>query len=167
MADKKAKPAAKKEAGKKEAKGAKAGAAKKGGTPILLLIPLFIGAVAALPATLVAIAGLVPAFVAWFTDRSPKRSMMVAVGILNLTSTLYVVLMLVTKEFSLDYAVRLLSDPANYMIMWGGAGLGMALYSFVPQAVAQVLAVLAEGKIKKYRDHQVELKKTWGDQVGQ
>ncbi len=164
MADKKAKAGAKKEA--KAAKG-EAAPKKKGGISILLLVPLAIAAVVGLPATLVALAGMVPTFVAWFTDRSPKRSMLVAVGVLNITSTLYVVLMLVIKEFSLDYAARLLSDPANYMIMWGGAGLGMALYTFVPQAVAQVLAVVAEGKIKKYREHQAELKKIWGDQVGQ
>jgi hypothetical protein len=157
--------AGKKEKKEKAPKGAKGG--KKKGLPLLALIPLAIAGVAALPVTLVMVAGLIPSIVIAFTDRNPKRNLTVAVVALNIASTLYVVLLLLKQGFSIDYAIRLLSQPVHFAIMWGGAGIGLALMSFVPQAVAQVLSSVAEIKIQKYRDNQNEMKKTWGDQVGQ
>lgn len=161
MADKKEK----KEKAPKAAKGEKS--PKKKGIPLLAMIPIGIVAVAALPVTMIVVAGLIPSAVIAMTDRNPKRNQTVAVVALNIASTLYVALLLLKQGFSVEYAIKLLSQPIHFAIMWGGAGIGLALMTFVPQAVAQVLSSLAEIKIQKYRENQTELKKIWGDQVGQ
>lgn len=159
-----AKPAAKgggKATGKAGAKGAKG---KKGGLLPAFLI-LGVGALFVLPASVVALCGFIPTLVTAFTDKSRARSVTVAVGALNLTGVFYVVLPIFQKGLRLDHAMQVLQDPLNWLMMWGGAGIGMALLSIIPPVVAQGLTAISEFKLQKLKANQVEIRKIWGEDV--
>jgi hypothetical protein len=65
----------------------------------------------------------------------------------------------------LDYAIRMLQDPLNWLIMWGGAGIGLALLTLIPPVVAQVLTSISEFKLQKIKVNQAEIRKIWGEDV--
>lgn len=157
-----AKPAAKAPA-KKGAKGA-AGGGKAKGLAVSFVI-LGIGAVFVLPATIVALCGFIPTIATMLTDKSRGRSMTVAVGSLNLTGVAYIVVQLFQKGMRLDYAMMLLQDPLNWLIMWGGAAIGLALLTLIPPVVAQVLTSISEFKLQKMKANQAEIRKIWGEDV--
>ncbi len=159
-----AKPAAK---AAKPAKGAKGAKPAKGGGKGLLVpfVILGVAGVFVLPATIVALGGFIPTFATMITDKSRGRSMTVAVGALNMTGVAYIVIQLFQKGMRLDYAMMLLQDPLNWLIMWGGAGIGLALLTLIPPIVAQVLTSIAEFKLLKMKANQAEIRKIWGDDV--
>jgi hypothetical protein len=152
---------------KKEKKGKEEKPATgKTALPLPVLILGGIVALAVLPATLIFVVGMVPSLIMAMTDSNPKRNLTVAVAALNLTSVFYMLLQLVRLGYGLETSFALVSQPFNWLIMWGGAAVGLALHKFIPPTVAQVLATLAEARIVKLKTNQEELKKNWGDGVG-
>lgn len=149
----------------KEKKAAPSAPKKKGGMGFLIPPVLGLAAIFFLPATLVIVCGMLPAAVIFLTDRSQGKNMAVAVGALNLTGVVNILIILAQKGLTLDYAMQILREPSNWLVMWGGAGIGYALFSFIPPVVAQVLAFMADYKIQKLKANQVELAKIWGDKV--
>lgn len=158
-----AKPAA------KPAKGAKGGKAPKGGGKgkglFMSFVILGIAALFVLPASIVALCGFIPTIATALTDKSRGRSVTVAVGSLNLTGVAYIVIQIFQKGLRFDYAMSLLQDPFNWLIMWGGAGIGLALLSLIPPIVAQVLTTISEFKLQKMKANQAEIRKVWGEDV--
>jgi hypothetical protein len=153
----KAKPA-------KQAKGK--GEGKKGGNRLLAFIPLLFVAMTVLPLSMIALVGLIPTLVVLATDKSGARHMTATVGALNVAGVAAVALNLFKSGlYDFDYAIRLVTDPVNLAIMWGGAGVGTALFAFVPPMVAQALVVFSEIKIRKLKGHLADLVKMWGDEV--
>lgn len=165
MPEKKAEKKDAKKGGKDARPGNKPGGKKGKGGGLLLLIGVFVAAASALPVTIVAVPGLIPAWVMWLTDKSKGRNMLVAVGVMNLAGVAAVVLNLLHKGFSVTYAVQLLYDPANWIVMWGAAGIGYALYRLAPPMAAQVLATAAEFRAQKLRKNQEEMRRMWGEEV--
>lgn len=160
-----AKPAAKM-TGKHAKPGGKAGGKAKGKNglfPAFLIIG--IGSVFVLPASIVALAGLIPTLATAITDKSRAHSMTVAVGALNITGVVYIVMQVVQKGLHMDYAMQILQDPLNWLIMWGGAGIGLMLLTLIPPVVAQVLVTVSELKIQKMKSNQAEIRKIWGEDV--
>lgn len=135
------------------------------GSKLIALMVLGVLGLCVLPVSVVALAGLLPSLVIFMTDKSRGRSVTVAIGALNITGVAYVVINMLRKDISLDYAVRILSDPANWLIMWGGAGFGYLLLSIIPPLVAQVLTTLSEIRSQKLKANQTEIRKIWGEDV--
>lgn len=159
-----AKPAAKKTGGK-NAKDSKGKGTGKGGGLFPAFLILGVGSVFVLPASIVALGGFIPTLVTALTDKSRARSVTVAVGALNLTGVAYIVIQIFQKGTRMDYAIQLLQDPLTWLIMWSGAGIGMALLTLIPPVVAQVLTTLSELKLQKLKANQAEIRKTWGEDV--
>ncbi len=136
----------------------------KGGLVPAFLI-LGVGAVLVLPASMVALAGLVPTLVMAMTDKSRAYSVTVAVGSLNLTGVVYVVIPVFQTGLRMDVAMNILQQPLNWLVMWGGAGLGLALLSLIPPVVAQVLTSISEFRLQRLRANQADIRKIWGDDV--
>lgn len=155
-----AKPAAKPAKGAKAPKGG-----GKGKGLFMSFIILGIAALFVLPASIVAFCGFIPTIATALTDKSRARSVTVAVGALNLTGVAYIVIQIFQKGMRLDYAMMLLQDPFNWLIMWGGAGIGLALLTLIPPIVAQVLTSISEFKLQKMKANQAEIRKIWGDDV--
>lgn len=149
----------------KDTHGLKNGGAKKGKGLFLAFLILGIGFLLVLPASIVVLAGLIPTIVMAMTDKSRGRSMTVAVGSLNLIGVAYIVIQIFQKGLRIDYAMQLLQDPLNWLIMWGGAGIGLALLSIIPPIVAQILTTISEIKLQKLKANQVEIRKIWGEDV--
>lgn len=145
--------------------GGKKDTGKKGGGLFPAFLILGIGSLFVLPASIVALAGLIPTLATAITDKSRARSVTVAVGSLNLTGVAYIVIQVFQKGLRLDYAIQLLQDPLNWLIMWGGAGIGLALLSLIPPIVAQVLTTISEFKLQKLKANQAEIRKIWGEDV--
>ena len=168
MSDKKPDKKADKKGGK-DAKAPKASGKKGGGA--LLWIGIFIDGAVVLPVTIIAVPGLIPGLVMWLTDRSRGRNLLVAAGTMNLAGVMAVALNLLRKTSlfnfneSIPYAIQLLYDPANWIVMWGAAGIGYALFKIIPPLVAQALATAAAFRAQKLKKNQEELKRLWGEEV--
>jgi hypothetical protein len=140
---------------------------KKGGTLWLAFVVLGIAGLFVLPLSMIVVVGFIPTIAMACTDKSRGRSVTVAVGALNMVGVTYLVIQLIQKGLSFDYALRLLSDPVHWLIMWGGAGLGYTLLYVIPPIVAHVLTSVSEFKIQKLKTNQDEIKKTWGKDVAE
>ncbi|HVY12566.1 MAG TPA: hypothetical protein VHB73_03265, partial [Alphaproteobacteria bacterium] len=110
-------------------------------------------------------AGMLPTLAMSISDRSPGRSLTICVGSLNVASCLQALLMLLPRGLGLPSGLEVLMRPETFLIMWGGAALGLGLYTFIPALVAGLLSGMADVKIARLRQNQKELRRSWGDDV--
>lgn len=141
-------------------------AEKKGGR-FLLLLAIVIIAIAVLPLTVIVAGGMVPAFTALCLESSPAKNRTIAVGCLNSVGVIYLSILLFKKAFTVATALFLLSQPLNWIILWGGAAVGIGLFTLIPAIITQILVTFAELKIKKLQSQQQKLKQDWGSDVAE
>lgn len=110
-------------------------------------------------------AGMIPTGVAYLIDRGPRKHAMRTVAWTNLAGCLVVVLDLWTGGGSIDRAIELLTDPFNWVIMFGSAGFGWVIYFTLPPIVAGYLTLSQEMKLKELAKVQKTLEKEWGKDV--
>ena len=144
--------------------------AKKGGVGLIAFLIIIVGGLCLLPVTLIMLAGLIPSFAIAMSDRGRAKHFTVCVAALNCVGVVHMILELfkrnaVTTFSGIEYPMRLLSEPINWLIMWGGAGLGYALFAVIPPAIANLLSAMAQSKIETYKKNLTELQKTWGNDV--
>ena len=140
---------------------------KKGGSLGLILV-LFLMLICMLvvgPSTMVVIAGMVPTFVAFTTDRDPEKYAGICVGTLNLAGVLPYLIDLWKKGHTMEAAGGILSDPIAWMVMYSAAGIGWAIYFGIPSLVSNYITVQAESKIKRLQKAQEDLIKVWGSEI--
>ena len=120
-----------------------------------------------LPTTLLLVLGLVPTLVALIVDRDPERYAAIAVAPVNFCGVLPLIMTLWQRGHDMREAVNLLSDPLNWLIMFGAAAVGWAIFFAVPPVVASFLAQRNETEIKRLTEHQEKLVEEWGPEVTQ
>lgn len=154
----------KKNSAKEKNKADKSKKLGKGFSPFFLIL-LLILALAGLPVSMILFCGMLPTFIMMFTDGGKEKHRSVAVGAMNFVGTAHIILQMFKHGMGVDYAIQLLTQPLNWVVMWGGAAIGIALFTLIPSVVAQFLMLIAELKIQKLKTNLVELKKNWGDEV--
>ncbi len=150
---------------KAPAKKEKGGGGKKGSSKALgyLLAPAI--AIVAYPTLIVALGGMIPTIVAYIVDNREERFAAKTVGYLNGAGVFFVVSEMWVGEHTWQKALELLSDPFNWLLMFGMASLGWILYFALPPIVAAYLKVANELKLKQLNKDQARLIKEWGDDV--
>jgi hypothetical protein len=142
------------------------GAPKKSNSAIGLLMSACVILAILAPSACIIIPGMLPGIIALIGDRDREKSAGVTVGAMNAAGVSTVVLELWKMGHDFGHAFALLGQPLNWLIMYGAAGVGYAIYYVVPAMIASFMAVHAETRIKTLRDNQETLKRIWGPEVG-
>ncbi|MFT6556878.1 hypothetical protein [Sneathiella sp.] len=133
------------------------------------LFPLmvFIGvcSVVAPPTMLVLACGMIPSVIAIFLNTSKVRGSIAAMFACNLAGVLPVVGFLWDRGHTLNQAVRLLSDPYMWLLMFGSAGVAGFLLWGVPIFVQGVYEVQAAQVVKRLQRRRAKLIEEWGGQI--
>lgn len=109
--------------------------------------------------------GMLPTGVAYLIDTHPRRYAAKTVAWANLAGALIVVFELWGADRSIATTLDLLTDPMNWVIMLGAAGIGWGIHFTIPGLVLRYLDLSLEMKRKTLHERQKELEKEWGTDV--
>jgi hypothetical protein len=109
--------------------------------------------------------GMLPTLVAVITDNSRQKNSAIAIGVLNFAGVLPFVIGLLGDGGNLADAVKLLLDPTTLMVMYGAAGIGWAIFNYVPKSVATYTTLRAQSGIAARQNLQKQLIERWGQRV--
>lgn len=141
-------------------------AAKRGaGARALSLLVAIVLVVLFFDSVIVLAAGMIPTGVAYLVDRTYRKYAARSVGWINLAGCLIVILDLWGGGGTIGLALELLGDPLNWLIMFGAAGIGWAVYFGMTPVVAGYLALKHDMKLKELAKRQKTLEKEWGTDV--
>ena len=118
-----------------------------------------------LPTMILLIAGLIPTYVAFFTDNDNQKSGATSVGMMNLAGLVPFIIDLWSGGQTMPNAFRMLGNANNWVVILGAAFIGQLIVYTVPQAIATMTLTHAEGRIKILRKNLELLKESWGPDV--
>lgn len=129
----------------------------------LLFLAVFITVFITLPAVIILIIGLLPTITILVT--SPKNTnKLTIVGCFNLAGVL-ICIMDVLNNFSVREALFILGNIFNLIIMLGSAGLGLILYSELPNLFIYLTKVSSEKRLKIIDERLARLGEEWGEET--
>jgi hypothetical protein len=131
----------------------------------LLTLSVIVTAVVFLPMTILLVIGMLPTIVASIADRTPERLKAITVGSLNFAATFPYCIDMVTKGYSTEAAVSLITDPRAIIVMYTGALAGYIIELGLASTVAGVMVKQARVRLKKIRTEQERLVERWGREV--
>lgn len=117
------------------------------------------------PTLIVALVGMIPTFVAYIIDTRPQRYAARTVGYMNFAGVTIVAAEMWGGDNTWQRALELISQPTNWLIMFGCAAVGWVFFYAAPPIVYAYLTVANEVKSKQLQKEQRELIKEWGDEV--
>lgn len=139
---------------------------KKGGIGWFgIVLGLALSGAFLLPTTMIFVAGMLPTLIMAMMDSSPDRRGALAIGILNFAGVLPSMIMLWRQGHTTDTAMRILTDPTNWLVILGAAGAASVIYIYVPKSVALFASLRAQSEISARRALQKKLVERWGEQV--
>lgn len=127
---------------------------------ILVVVGLF-----TLPTILVLGIGMLPTVGALITDRRKEKYATLCVGAMNFTGVLPFMIRLWTEDHSYDHAFRMIADVLTWLVMYGAAALGWAIYFVAPGIVGMFIGMRTEQRIQRLRRRQRDLVEEWGPGV--
>jgi hypothetical protein len=139
--------------------------ASSAATKTILFVLVAGGAVLFLPSVLILGIGMTPTLAAMLTDRRREKYATLCVGCMNFTGVLPFMVELWTQEHSYDNAFRLIADPFTWLVMFGAAAIGWAIYFVAPGIVGMFIAMRADQRVERLRRRQRDLVEEWGPGV--
>lgn len=115
--------------------------------------------------SLLIIVGTLPTLVAFITDRSRGKSAALSMSVLNFAGTLPFVITLWRTGQGLGAALQLLAQPYTWLVMYGSAGIGWAIYHYLPKFIATYVALRAQSQLGSLQNLQKKLVEKWGPNV--
>ena len=131
-------------------------------TLILLIIP---AGLVVLPTSILFGIGMIPTMVAYAIDRDPEKSAPITVGGLNFCGCMPYAIALWKHSHTVAAAGKIFTDPLVWLVMYGSAAVGWALYFGIPPMVANFEVMRAEKRIGALKDVKVGLVQEWGPEV--
>jgi hypothetical protein len=159
-----AKPIAKRIAKPGTAKRARR-AAKRGATPTIAILAALLLTATELPLAILLLAGLVPSMVAALIDRARARYLTRAVGFMNLAGLAPLVMQLWGRGLTMIGLGDILSRPVNWLIMYGAAAIGWALFLGMPSLASIFVDIRADQLQQDLKTRAARLVEDWGDDV--
>ncbi|WP_207459424.1 hypothetical protein [Azospirillum sp. SYSU D00513] len=138
---------------------------KRRNTLLTFLLLIFPAALIVLPTTILFGIGMVPTFVAYAVDRDPDKSAPITVGGLNFCGCMPFAIDLWKHNHDIMSAMKIFGDPIAWLVMYGAAAVGWALYYAIPPAVANAEIGRAERRIEALKQTKVALVQQWGPDV--
>ncbi len=133
----------------------------------LVLMLLFPFAALLLPTTLVFATMMGPTVVAYVTDRSREKHLAITVGLLNFAGTLPAIISLWTRGQSHPAAMDLIGDVFVWVVAYGAAGVGWAIFGLMPTIVGSYYRMTTQTRIKGLVRKQKALIAEWGHAVAE
>ncbi|MEM7650974.1 MAG: hypothetical protein AAF204_02685 [Pseudomonadota bacterium] len=157
------KKASKKAANKKGAKKQK-GFTSAQKTQMFMIVTLMMS-IAFLSSAMILFIGLLPTFVAFFVDRTKKKTKAVTVGAMNLAGCMPFLMELWMSETTMTKAFSIVLDPMAIIVMYSAAGVGYIIDWALTLIVAGVLFQRGTSRKKAIEKRQAELIERWGEEV--
>ncbi len=127
-----------------------------------LLLPV---AALLLPSTLVLAVCLLPALAARVADRTPNGALTATVTLPNLCGSVPAMIELWSHGHAIGQASTVLGAPMLWLMAYGAAALGWAVYLLLPQLLRGYYTLTAEARINRLQRQQETLRETWGPEV--
>ena len=139
---------------------------KSGGGGIFTFLLLGVpAAIFAMPTALLVSVGMIPSLVAYIIDRDPEKTAPMTVAPLNMCGILPFIMELWKHDHTIQAAIGKIADPLTWLVMYGAAGIGWALYFLVPPIVTNIEVMRAQGRIESLNGRKKDLIEEWGPDV--
>lgn len=122
-------------------------------------------AIFTLPTVMLLGIGMLPTLAAMLTDRRKEKYATLCVGCMNFTGVLPFMILLWSEDHSYENAFTIIGDPFTWLVMFGAAALGWAIYFVAPGIVGMFIGMRTEQRIQRLRRRQRELVEEWGPGV--
>lgn len=135
---------------------------------LFLLIIFAIVTIASPASLLVLFIGLMPSFVAFFVDNTPKKSTAISVLAFNITFCIPFLTDLWQQGFKIggfNAGLDIISDPVSIIVMYMGATVGYGLHWLTTSVMENFLKSKMELRRKSIVKKQQALVKLWGPEV--
>lgn len=142
-----------------------AGTANAAATRTILITIIGGLAIFTLPTVMILGIGMLPTLGAMLADRRKERYATLCVGCMNFMGVLPYLIQLWTENHSYEHAFQLIGQPFTWLVMYGAAALGWAIFFVAPGIVGMFIAVRTERRIQALRRRQRELVEEWGPGV--
>ena len=150
----------------KKVKKGKAGKKKGSGLGSTFLIMVSLAALFFMKTSfLFFIIGMLPSIVVYYSDRTPKRRLSKTVFYCNMAGVASYTVDLVYSGNSLDMFIATISQPMNWLIIYGSAAIGWVLVWFCPIMSELVIDGFQKGKVMQLENSQKKLIEEWGTEV--
>ncbi len=129
---------------------------------VMLAIPI---GLMIIPTVIVLAVALVPMGVAFIMERGKGHYGGITVGVMNLAGTAPYLADLWAQGHTVQVALGIITNVFAWMMLYGAALFGWAIYSTTPAVVSAVMTMTAGNRITAMRAQQKELVMKWGPDV--
>jgi len=129
---------------------------------VMLAIPI---ALMMIPTVIVLAVALVPTGVAFIMERGKGYYGGLTVGAMNLAGTSPYLADLWSQGHTVSVALGIITNVFAWMMFYGAALFGWAIYSTMPAAVSAFMTMTSSQRITAMRGQQRELVQKWGPDV--
>jgi len=137
---------------------------KRGNIFLYLIIAVPLGLMV-VPTMIVLAVALIPTGVAFLMERGKGYYGGITVGVMNLAGTMPYLADLWFGGHTIDGALDIITNVFAWMVFYGAAMFGWAIYSTTPSVVSTFMAMTAGHRITSLRGSQRELVQKWGPDV--
>lgn len=130
-----------------------------------MVVIVAVGAVLFLPSMMLVVVGMIPTMAAMLTDRRREKYATLCVGCMNFTGVLPFMVELWTRDHSYEHAFSIMASPFTWLVMFGAAAIGWAIYFVAPGIVGMFIAMRADQRMQRLRRRQRDLVEEWGPGV--
>lgn len=142
-----------------------ASSASSAATRTIFFLTLAIVGLFTLPTILILGIGMLPTLGAMLSDRRKEKYATLCVGAMNFTGVLPFMIRLWTEDHSYERAFVVIADPFTWLVMYGAAAVGWAIYFVAPGIVGMFIGMRTEQRIQRLRRRQRDLVEEWGPGV--
>lgn len=118
-----------------------------------------------LPTSIILAIGMLPTFIAMLVEDDADHTAPITVGAMNFAGVMPFIILLWQRGQTLNNALNLMTEPVNWLVMYGAALGGWIVYFVLPSFVAVWATLRAEFKIRELKALQEKLQKEWGPDV--
>lgn len=108
---------------------------------------------------------LLPTIVMFFVERKTIRYLTFCIGTMNLMGTIPFVFMLWKNDRGIPYVLELLSIPKTWLIIYGGATIGLAIYSIMPSIVKFFRTSFLKNQLSFAEKEKQKILDEWGSKI--
>lgn len=131
----------------------------------LFLAVLLMLSIVFLSSAVILFIGLLPMFVAFFVDRSKKKTKAITVGAMNVAGCVPFLMELWKADASMDKALSIIFDPMAIIVIYSAAGVGYIIDWAMTLIVANILFQRGTARKNAIEKRQKELIERWGQEV--
>ena len=138
----------------------------KGSGKLIVTGVLMLPVIAVLmPSFIVLAINMAPAIVAYAVDRTREKYLAVTVGLLNFCGTLPAEVALWQRGQTYDAAMDIASDAFFWLVAYGAAALGWAIYLMIPPILGHYYEITSHARLQSHQRKQQALIEAWGEEV--